>query len=146
VNTSQSLSIVKTNENAVIAAVLARSNETTQIQMLIQNIRAIAEFGGVEVDIPEDEISLPWPAALGSKVVDVSKAVYKRLFGEDPIIGGIHAGLECGEIQTHGYSHIEAVSFGPTILNAHTVEESTEVESCVKFYRLIQGIVIEWAQ
>jgi dipeptidase D len=110
VNTSQSLSIVKTEENEVTALVFARSNETSQIPLLIQNIRAIAELGGVCVSIPEDEICLPWQAALGSRVLDVSKTVYKKLFGAEPVVGGIHAGLECGEIQAHGYGYIEALS------------------------------------
>jgi dipeptidase D len=146
VNTSQSLSIVKTDGAAVTAQVFARSNETTQIPLLIQSARAIAELGGVDVSIPEDEISLPWPSALKSKILDVSTSEYTKLVGKPPTVVGIHAGLECGTIQARGYDYLEALSIGPTINGAHTIEEKTNVDSCVKFYQLVQGIVVAWAE
>jgi dipeptidase D len=146
VNTSQSLSIVRTEGDTVTALVYARSNETSQIPLLLQNARAIAEFGGVEVQIREDEIVYPWPAALGSRILDVARAAFTKLFGAEPTVTGIHAGLECGQIQARGYQYLEALSIGPQINGAHTVEEETTVDSCAAFYRLVQRIVAAWAE
>jgi dipeptidase D len=146
VNTSQSLSIVETADDVVTAQVMARSNTTSQIYLLVQDARALAELAGVEVIILLNDITLPWPPALGSKVLDVSKAVYVKLFGGEPVVTGIHAGLECGEIQSRGYDYLEALSIGPDVLGAHTIEEKTSVESCVKLYQLILGIVKAWAE
>jgi dipeptidase D len=142
VNTSQSLSIVRTDQNLVFA----RSNEATQINWLIQFNTALAELAGIEVSIPKKDVAYPWPAALESRVLDVAKTVYNRLFGSDPVVTGIHAGLECGAIQNRGYPDLEAISFGPDVKGAHTIEEYTTVETCVKFFELVKGTVIAWAE
>ena len=38
---------------------------------------------------------------------------YKKLFGKEPIVKGIHAGLECG-LFSERYPNLDMVSFGPT--------------------------------
>jgi dipeptidase D len=146
VNTSQSLSIVKTSPDSVSALVYARSNESTQINWLIQFHTALGELAGVEAIIPLAQVSYPWPAALGSRVLNVATSVYKGLFGSDPVVTGIHAGLECAAIQTRGYPDLEAISFGPEVKDAHTVEEYTTVDTCAKFFDLVKGIIVAWAQ
>ena len=146
VNTSQSLSVTKWEGDTLKIQVFARSNEATQMPWLIQYNKSLGELAGVKVDIPESEIVMPWPAALGSKIMDVAKTVYKDLFGSEPKITGIHAGLECGAIQNRGYSDLEAISFGPDVRNAHTIEEYATIDSCSNCYKLTLEIVKKWAQ
>ena len=57
-----------------------------------------------------------------SKLVEVTVAAYKKLFGKAPIVKGIHAGLECG-LFSEKYPHLDMVSFGPTLRNVHTPDE-----------------------
>jgi dipeptidase D len=143
VNTSQSLSVVRTEGDTVIIDIYARSNEATQMDWLVQTNTALGELASLPVVVAARQ--QPWPAALGGKIVAAATAAYVELFGKEPIITGVHAGLECGVIQNRGYPDLEAVSIGPDVNGAHTIEEMTTVSSCVDFYRLTLQIVTNWA-
>ena len=47
---------------------------------------------------------------------------YKRLFGKEPLVRAIHAGLECG-LFSEKYPHLDMVSFGPTLRGVHSPDE-----------------------
>ena len=52
----------------------------------------------------------------------------------------IHAGLECGIIGSH-YPEMDMISFGPTILGAHSPEEKASISSTQKFWRFFREIL-----
>lgn len=144
VNTSQSLSVLKIENNKVLIQVFARTNENNHIDFLINKNKAIAALANYSIRIPEEEIIRPWPPALGSKIMDVAKNVFKTKYNVAPVITGIHAGLECGAIQNRGYNDLEAISFGPIIKNAHTVNEYMTIDTAEKCYDLTLSILKEW--
>ncbi|KAH0787118.1 cytosol nonspecific dipeptidase [Histomonas meleagridis] len=146
VQTSQSLSVLKFEGDKMRAQVYARTNESTQMDWLKEFNRGLGALAGVEVNIPENEIQGPWPAALNSKILEFSIQVYEKLFGEKPQVNGIHAGLECGCIQNRGYPDLEAISFGPDVHGAHTIEENVSIESASKCWQLTLGIIKHWAE
>ena len=51
---------------------------------------------------------------------------YVRLFGKEPVMRGIHAGLECG-LFSERYPSLDMVSFGPTLRFVHTPEERLHI-------------------
>ena len=55
--------------------------------------------------------------------MQVVKDVFKELLGNDPKVGAIHAGLECGIIGER-CKGMDMVSFGPTIKGAHSPDEA----------------------
>ena len=57
-----------------------------------------------------------------SKPRDTVVSCYKELFGKDPVVRGIHAGLECG-LFSERYPNLDMVSFGPTLRDVHTPDE-----------------------
>ena len=65
---------------------------------------------------------------------------YKNLFGKDPNIRAIHAGLECGLIYEK-YKGIDMISFGPTIRGAHTPEEKIEIKTAQMFWDLLIDVI-----
>jgi len=146
VNTSQNVAVTKFEKDQFFVQIFARTNEVTQMQWIINTATALGRIAGFNVRIPTDEMVKPWPAALSSRVMDVVVDVYKRLFGSEPKVSGIHAGLECGAIQNQGYPDLEAISFGPDLFGAHTVNERTSIDTCVKCYDLAIESVKEWAQ
>ncbi|EAY01874.1 Clan MH, family M20, peptidase T-like metallopeptidase [Trichomonas vaginalis G3] len=146
VNTSQSVSVTKFDGDHLFINVFARTNEVTQMEFLINTAEAVGRMAGVTVRIPKDEMVKPWPAALTSRITDSSVSAFEKLYGKKPNITGIHAGLECGAIQNQGYPDLEAISFGPEIHGAHTVNEEAEIASCCKCYQLALEIVKEWAK
>lgn len=146
VRTSQSLSVITQENNHIHLQIYARTNEATVMDWLRNQNVALGELAGYQVVIPEEEIQGPWPAALGSRIMDVALDVYERLFHGKPIITGIHAGLECGCIQNRGYSDLEAIAIGPTVKGAHTVEECLEIQTAVDFFDFTLAIVEQWAK
>ena len=52
--------------------------------------------------------------------------VYSSVFGEKAKIEVIHAGLECAVIGSK-YENIDMISFGPTIRNPHSPDESMHI-------------------
>ena len=67
-------------------------------------------------------------------------AVYREMFGKEPLVKGIHAGLECGVLVSK-IPGAEAVSIGPNILNAHTTKEKLDLESAKRIWEYVLKIL-----
>ena len=57
-----------------------------------------------------------------SKLTEVAVETYKELFGKDPLVLGIHAGLECG-LFSERYPNLDMISIGPTLRGVHSPDE-----------------------
>jgi dipeptidase D len=55
------------------------------------------------------------------------------LFGFEPKIKAIHAGLECGLFLSK-YPDLDMVSFGPTMRGVHSPDERLHIPSVEKFW------------
>ena len=70
------------------------------------------------------------------------KKVYGSLYGKDPAVMAIHAGLECG-ILGGTYPHWDMVSCGPTILSPHSPDERVNIPSVEKWWHFIVKVLEE---
>ena len=82
-----------------------------------------------------------WKPNLNSEILKITRRSYIELFGKEPLIRAIHAGLECGLIREK-YKNIDMISFGPTIQGAHTPEERINIENVQKFWDLLIKVII----
>ena len=64
------------------------------------------------------------------------KASYKALFGKEPAVTAIHAGLECGLLMEK-IPGLDAVSMGPELHDVHSVRERLSVPSTERTYELV---------
>ena len=69
-------------------------------------------------------------------------AKYTQLFGEEPKVSAIHAGLECG-ILGQNYPDMDMISFGPTIRGAHSPDERVQISSVRKFWTYLLAILAD---
>ena len=69
-----------------------------------------------------------WAPNPNSPVVKVAVDSYKRLFGKEPIVRSIHAGLECG-LFLEKYPNMDMVSFGPTLRGVHSPDEKINIKT-----------------
>ena len=69
-----------------------------------------------------------WPSREHSKSRERYTAAYRALWGKEPRIEAIHAGLECG-LFADKLPGLDAVSFGPDLLDIHTVHERMSIAS-----------------
>ncbi len=81
-----------------------------------------------------------WKPNLNSEILKITCKSYKELFGKEPLVRAIHAGLECGLIREK-YKNIDMISFGPTIHGAHTPEERINIENVQKFWDLLKNVI-----
>ncbi|MFH0762260.1 MAG: beta-Ala-His dipeptidase, partial [Bacteroidota bacterium] len=82
-----------------------------------------------------------WRPNMTSEILKITRDSYNRLFGHEPHIRAIHAGLECGLIYQK-FKGIDMISFGPTIRGAHTPEEKIEVKTVQMFWDLLTDVII----
>ena len=111
VQTSLNMGILTTEESEVQMTFAVRSSSETEKQYLIDQLTSLTETLGGNV-----EIAGPYPGweyKADSRLREVMVEAYKHLYnGEEPVVEGIHAGLECG-IFASKLPGLDAVSFGP---------------------------------
>ena len=84
-----------------------------------------------------------WAPAAESPVRDACVASYRKLFGVDPKVKAIHAGLECG-LFTEKFPGLDMVSFGPTLRGVHAPGERLDLASLDKFVELLVDVVTNY--
>lgn len=84
-----------------------------------------------------------WAPAADSPVRDACVASYRKLFGVDPKVKAIHAGLECG-LFTEKFPGLDMVSFGPTLRGVHAPGERLDLASLDKFVALLVDVVTNY--
>ena len=83
-------------------------------------VSAVLQLAGAEVEQTDGYPA--WQMNPNSELTKLAIESYKRLFNKEPIVRGIHAGLECGQFAT-SYPGMDMVSFGPTLRDVHTPDE-----------------------
>ncbi len=142
VETSNNLASVWSREGTIVIGTSSRSSTASALQVIRDQIRAAAELAGATV---EEGDSYPgWKPDLNSKVLDVTKKTYERIFGVAPEVKAIHAGLECGIIGEK-MPGMDMVSFGPQIEWPHSPDERISIPSVGKFYTLLKEVLKELA-
>lgn len=81
-----------------------------------------------------------WDVNPESKLRDIMKKKYEERFGKEPVVEGIHAGLECG-IFAHKIQGLDIVSIGPDIHDIHTTKEKLSISSTKDTYELLVDVV-----
>jgi dipeptidase D len=134
VETSTNLATVAFNENNVSIGLSTRSSIKSALQDFRDRIRAVAELSGAKVS---EETPYPgWKPNLDSKILDLSKKIFKDMYNEEPVVEAIHAGLECGIIGEK-FPGMDMISIGPTIKYPHSPEEQVHVSTVDKFYKYV---------
>ena len=134
VQTSLNLGILRTNETSVDLSYAVRSASEHEKQFLIDKMDALAVLLGGTT-----EISGPYPRweyRADSRLRDVLVDTYRELYGNDPVVEGIHAGLECGLFASK-MGDIDAVSLGPQMEGIHTVNEVLSISSVQRTWELV---------
>ncbi len=84
-----------------------------------------------------------WEYRENSLLRDAFCRAYRELYGKEIKVEAIHAGLECG-IFASKIPDLDIVSFGPDILDIHTVQERMNVSSVKRTWELLLKIIEEF--
>ena len=134
VETSCNLGIVRIGAGKAETDVLVRSSCETMLEFLSNSVSAAFSMAGMQTAF---EGRYPaWQPNTKSPIISVVEKTYKEMYKTDAIVQVVHAGVECGIIQTV-YPDMDAVSFGPTLRSPHTPFERCNIPSVGKYYKFV---------
>lgn len=85
---------------------------------------AVFELAGAKVDIGEGYPG--WKMNPNSEILRIAVEQHMKLFKKEPIVRGIHAGLECG-LFSEKFPGMDMISMGPTLRGVHSPDEKLHI-------------------
>jgi len=139
VETSTNLASVKFIDNHKIEVTTSQRSEIeSRKYYAAESMESVFKLAGAKV-LHSDGYP-GWTPNPNSKVLQTTVKSYKKLFGNEPIVRSIHAGLECG-LFLEKYPQLDMVSFGPTIRGAHSPDERLDIHSTEKFWKHLVDVL-----
>lgn len=112
--------------------------DRNQIRSLEKSLEILANVYGMKLQRNSEYPS--WKPQKENPVMEKVKKIYTDTYGQKPAVTAIHAGLECG-ILISKIGKIDGVSFGPTILDAHSPDERVSISSVENFWNLFVKVL-----
>lgn len=135
VETSTNLASVKFKENNTIVVTSSQRSSVESAKIYVmQMVESVFSLAGA--DVAHSDGYPGWAPNPESKLLDVTVQSYHDLFGKQPKVRAIHAGLECG-LFLEKYPDLEMVSFGPTLRGVHSPDERLEIATVPMFWDLL---------
>ena len=137
VQTSLNLGIVTLSEELTLTFSV-RSSVNQEKRDLLNRLKELAEFN--EGSYSEMGDYPAWEYKKDSRLRDTMVAVYGRLFGKEPQVLAIHAGLECG-LLSEKLPGLDCVSIGPNMHDIHTSRERLDIASTRRTWEFLLEIL-----
>jgi dipeptidase D len=139
VETSTNLASLKFGPSQTIQiSTSQRSSDDIAKQAIANKVRSTFKLAGAKVEHSEGYPG--WNPNPASAILSLTGASYKKIFGNEPKVKAIHAGLECG-LFLEKYPYLDMISFGPTILDAHSPNERLHIGTTEKFWKLLTDVL-----
>ena len=138
VETSNNLAIVKIADGKVSVVTLMRSFIDSAKVALSRKIAAVLNNAGVATRFTGAYSG--WAPDDKSQILKVMKDSYRNLYGKEPEVMAIHAGLECGIIGGI-YPGLDMISFGPTLKSPHSPDERCFIPSVQKAWDFLVAVL-----
>lgn len=139
VESSLNLALVQSTESQIDVKLLVRSSSESRKQWVCSSVESVFMLAGAKVEF---DGSYPgWQPDAGSELLNTMTKIYIEKYRERPNVNVIHAGLECGIIQSNAGRKLDIVSFGPTITGAHSPDEAVLIETVGKSYDYLLAIL-----
>lgn len=140
VETSLNMGVLKLEEKLLHAQFSVRSSVESAKDALIAKLQAIVELAGGRLIISG---AYPgWKYRVESPLRDKMIRVYEEMYGKQPKVEAIHAGLECGILGSK-IADLDCISMGPDMFNVHTTEERLSISSTAKVWTYLVRLLEE---
>ena len=137
---STNLGVVITNENDIEYHSAVRSSVFSLKQEIVERNKCLTEILGgtftTNAGYPE------WPYKIDSKIREICKEVYSKMYGKEADVVAIHAGLECGLFKEK-LGDLDMISFGPDIIDIHTPNEHMSIASACRCFDYLLEVLKE---
>lgn len=138
VESSLNLGVITTCKDSIEFISSIRSSVRSLKNELTNRLKVTARLNGgsvvVESDYPE------WAYNPDSKIRTIFVDVYEKMYGKQPHITAIHAGLECG-LFAEKFGQMDAISFGPNLYDVHTPNEHMSVSSVQRTWEYLLEVL-----
>ena len=139
VETSSNLASIRlTDGNKIQVKTSQRSSILSARHHMSNMVKAAFELAGARVEVGEGYPG--WKMNPESDILKIAVETYKALFGKEPKVLGIHAGLECG-LFSEKYPGLDMVSFGPTLRGVHSPDERLLIPTVAMVWDHIKAIL-----
>ena len=137
VQTSLNLGVVRLDEKLNMTFAV-RSSVNQEKRDLLAKLKELAEFNGADYSEVGDYPA--WEYKKDSRLRETMVEVYQQMYGNDPQVVAIHAGLECG-ILSDKLPGLDCVSIGPNMKDIHTSREKLEIASTRRTWEFLLEIL-----
>ena len=138
VETSNNLSIVRVYGGNFSVKTLMRSSVDTAKMALADQVEAAFSLAGVSSEFTGGYSG--WAPNSKSAIVKTMKEVYEKMYGKEPSVLAIHAGLECG-ILGGTYPHWDMASYGSTLEMPHSPDERASISSAQRTWEYLKAVL-----
>lgn len=138
VQTSTNLASVKISQEGINIL----SSQRSSVESMVHDIsgKVISHALLADYDYISKDPYPAWTPNTDSPVLNAAKKVHTELFGKEPEVKAVHAGLECGLIGKK-FPGIDMISFGPDIYGAHSPDEKMRIESVTNFWKFLKSLI-----
>ena len=140
VETSLNMGIMTLNQEELFLSFAVRSSLESAKQYLTDRVILFVEMLGGDCEVKG---SYPgWAYRPESALRTTFVEVYKKMYGMEPKVEAIHAGLECG-LFTEKIKDLDSISIGPNMKNVHTSEETLDVASVKRTWEFLCQVLAQ---
>ena len=140
VETSNNLASIKQRDGVILVETSQRSSTTSLRNSASEMVSSVFELAGASVSVRDPYPG--WKPNPDSAILKASADAYRKLFGKEPAVKAIHAGLECGLI-LDVYPDLDMVSFGPTLRDVHSPAERIEIKTVDLWWKHLLEVLKE---
>lgn len=138
VETSLNIGVVETKEDCVRMLFQIRSSVETRKHQLKEQLEVCTKLTGGEGKVIGEYPA--WQYDPNSKLRQIMVDTYKELYGKEPVVSAIHAGLECG-LFLGKRPDLDCVSFGPDLRDVHSVNEALNLASTQRSWDYLKAVL-----
>ena len=138
VQTSLNLGILKADAEVLRAEYSVRSSVESEKDNLIAKLSALVELAGGDYVVTGDYPG--WKYRVHSPLREKMVKLYAEMYGNEPRVEAIHAGLECGLLGSK-ISDLDCVSMGPDMKDIHTTEETLSISSTKRVWEYLVRVL-----
>lgn len=138
VETSNNMAMVKIYRGEFVVNCLLRSSVDSAKNQLALKVESVFTLAGADVVFSGGYSG--WAPNASSEILQVMKSEYEKMYGVEPKVVAVHAGLECG-ILGGKYPNWDMISCGPTLLSPHSPDERAYIPSVQKIWDYLKAVL-----
>lgn len=138
VQTSLNLGTAYFDTDKLVYKYLIRSNTAAGKKLLLERVNTFVKHLSGNVVTMSDYPA--WEYKSDSQLRKICVESFTNVYGHEPEVTSIHAGLECG-ILAGKMPGVDMISFGPTLESVHTPDECMDVASVQRTWEYLLEIL-----